>query len=321
MHSLLTEDRFMYSSCRRRTAAFTLIELLVVIAIIAILIALLVPAVQKVREAAARTQCANNLKQIGLAMHNYHDTYRKLPYGRGGGGASRHTWAVLLLPYIEQVGVWKLYTSTYPGVTQDYGINQVSNNAVPDIVTARSTEVPIYFCPSRRAPPQPLTAVLSPLPAAPLPNDIFCSVGDYVACRGDGTLIGGVDSGMFLQTGTKTPPTPQIRMHFGDVLDGLSNTIAFGEKHVPQDKFNDQNDGAIFNGGLPGGVYREASAGALIAESPTDVYRGNFGSWHTGGACHFVFGDGSVHVLQPSTPGSVLGLLANRADGQAIPTY
>src|SRR6201995_4976611 len=104
----------------RRSRAFTLIELLVVIAIIAILIALLVPAVQKVREAAARTQCVNNLKQIGLALHNYEGTFKKFPFGGSGDGsyvwaatlgttgASWNNWRVSLLPYIEQQA---LYTS------------------------------------------------------------------------------------------------------------------------------------------------------------------------------------------------------------------
>src|SRR5205823_3676766 len=104
----------------RARRAFTLIELLVVIAIIAILIALLVPAVQKVREAAARTQCTNNFKQIGLACQAYHDTYKKLPpsllVGRGIGWNDENNigpnWAVLILPYIEQAPLYnKVVTS------------------------------------------------------------------------------------------------------------------------------------------------------------------------------------------------------------------
>jgi prepilin-type N-terminal cleavage/methylation domain-containing protein len=113
---------------------FTLIELLVVIAVISVLVGMLLPAVQKAREAAARISCANNLKQIGLALHLHHNDHDRLPPSRLGG--ARATWAVLILPYLEQDNLYRRWDLAQPYYAQ------------PEV--ARATPVKGYFCPSRR---------------------------------------------------------------------------------------------------------------------------------------------------------------------------
>ena len=118
----------------RRSRGFTLIELLVVIAIIAILVALLLPAVQRAREAARRTQCKNNLHQVAIAFHNYHDTHGSFPYSSTR-GAVRHNWAAFLLPHIEQKNIYKKYDFNLTWRHED---NQ-------EVV---KTHIPTYKCPS-----------------------------------------------------------------------------------------------------------------------------------------------------------------------------
>ncbi len=298
----------MSSSPRRaRRRGFTLIELLVVIAIIAILIGLLLPAVQKVREAAARMSCSNNLKQFGLALHNYHDTAGYFPYLRSGGGQNRHTWALLLLPYIEQDTIFKVYQATIPGVNKTDGYNNhTSTNA--QIVAARQAQVKTFFCPSRRSPPS-----LSPITTG---SSVTGLPSDYAACSGDTSVA--PTTGVFeLVNSNHMKALTKIT----DITDGTSNTIMIGEKHVQIGKLNDPiTDGMIYSGSEQQTYQRRAGASWPLAISPYVASNNQFGSWHTG-VCLFVFADGSVHGLPNSTPGTTLGLLANRFDGKVIPNY
>jgi prepilin-type N-terminal cleavage/methylation domain-containing protein len=291
----------------RKAHAFTLIELLVVIAIIAILIGLLLPAVQKVRETAARIQCFNNLKQLGLAMHNYHDTQGAFPYLRSGGGQNRHTWALLLLPYIEQDPVLRTYQTPIRGVNQTDGINNHTSTD-PQMVTARQAQVKVFFCPGRRGIPS-----LSPITTG---STVTGMPSDYAACIGD--------------TGT-APTTGVFKLvnanhrgaltRFADITDGTTNTLMIGEKHVQLGHLNDPiTDGMIYSGSEQQTYCRRGGASWPLAVSPAAAPNYQFGSWHTG-LCPFVFADGSVRGLLNSIPGSTLGLLANRGDGQPIPSY
>jgi prepilin-type N-terminal cleavage/methylation domain-containing protein len=141
----------MTASRPPRRGGFTLVELLVVLSVIGILLGMLLPAVQQARESASRIACANNLKQIGLAMHHYHDLYQALPPSRlGDNGPS---WAVLILPYLEQDNLYRNW---------DLSLSYYEQTDV-----ARLTSIPIYFCPSRR--------LSSTAPLASLSGDVPCN--------------------------------------------------------------------------------------------------------------------------------------------------
>jgi prepilin-type N-terminal cleavage/methylation domain-containing protein len=303
-------------SRRSNRHGFTLVELLVVIAIIGILIALLLPAVQSARESARRSQCQNNLKQLGMAVQMYHDTWGRYPYTRSGGGNNRHTWALLILPYLEQGAVLEIYESVIPGVNKTDGMNNHADpsttvQADPQMVAARSAQVPSFFCPSRRVPPS-----ISPMTAPPATTT--GTACDYAACSGD---TGGVvapnlsTNGIFQLVNVNHMTTP-VKMH--DVLDGTHATILLGEKHIQQTMLNNWiQDGMIFSGGETNTYRRAASATNILAISPATALNGQFGSWHPG-VCQFVFADGSARALRNSTPGPTLSLLANRKDGQPV---
>lgn len=284
-----------------RRSAFTLIELLVVIAIIAILIGLLLPAVQKVREAANRMQCGNNLKQIGIAIHMYHNDHKVIPYSRLD---TAETWAVLLMPYLEQGTLftsWKINLNYY---------QQASNVLL--------TPVPTYFCPTRRSPNSPPTAsnsgdVLQGTTNANVPG----ALGDYAACTGD--PAGTIDYLPSMVTAPSLPANGVFiykggNLKFLSITDGLSNTLFVGEKHIPANGFGNPPDSSIYNGDN-GASHKQAGVTAPLARGPTGS--GQFGSWHSG-ICQFVFGDGSVRALSVAIDLNALGYLANRQDGQTI---
>lgn len=204
--------------CRKKRKAFTLIELLVVIAIIAILIALLLPAVQQAREAARRTQCRNNMKQLGLALHNYHDVFNMLPFGSSHSdnqplaGLRRNSGHVPLLPYMEQAPRY----------------NDIKSNGLTRFVwdqgySGWTTPMPALLCPS-----DPLTTAGGALAKN---NYMFCrgdSAWDHNQWAGNG---GRGMRGMFMGLGDNWADSSNgVCRRFRDVTDGLSNTIAMSER-------------------------------------------------------------------------------------------
>ncbi|NBO91047.1 MAG: DUF1559 domain-containing protein [Planctomycetia bacterium] len=266
---------------RIRRCGFTLIELLVVIAIIAILIGLLLPAVQKVREAAARMQCSNNLKQIGLAFHTYNDSYNSLPTAGSGDSGNPPTnrldwgWTYEILPYIEQENLYR----------------------EPNTTTLRNTPVKTYYCPSRRSP------------------GLYggTAKSDYAGNGGTRPTSDGSDGTVAKSLGSSKSYTGR-RFNIVTIPDGASNTILVGEKLVNTPSmggaggldFSDNEswagpgfaDADIMRGALPtGGTWYTPVADTN--ENPVIdsglFYR--FGSKHTGGA-NFVFGDGSVRFIR-----------------------
>jgi prepilin-type N-terminal cleavage/methylation domain-containing protein/prepilin-type processing-associated H-X9-DG protein len=276
-------------------SAFTLIELLVVMAIIAILLGLLLPAVQKVRSAAARIRCANNLKQIGLACHEYHDANQALPpgylaTGPYGDGATDTApgwgWAAFLLPYLEQDNLYRWLDLAGP----------VENSP------AIATPVKMYLCPADQAPDAfSVPDAFGKVRALAAP----CS---YAGCVGgdESDTTGPVGRGIFYRNSAT---------RLGDIADGTSQTLLAGDRSWAN--VNGIWAGAI-SGGVclrgprnpnPGSSAASLPAAALVlahahlnnATSDTDAGLDDFSSQHTGGS-NFALADGSVRFLR-SIPG------------------
>jgi len=288
---------------KRRHSGFTLVELLVVIAIIGVLIGMLLPAVQAAREAARRMQCSNNLKQLGLAMHNYHLTYKCLPpgfmvvneQGQINGGWA---WGVFLMPFIEQSPLQDKLSVT------KYTLNQVVSD--PNLLPLLQTRLEVMLCPS--SPMEPLREYLGG-------TGIMVSTANYMCCRGffrysGSTHLTKQNNGLFYG---------ESHVCFAEVIDGLSNTIALGERTVLPIYANDPKRWPSWCG--PGGLTAAKGIGSTVSSSvydkmnhPTDMHL--FSSNHPGGA-NFCFADGSVHYLSETIESNSGGVSPKNDGNQA----
>ena len=303
-----------------RTRGFTLVELLVVIAIIGVLVALLLPAVQAAREASRRTSCVNNLKQIGLALHNYHDVNNCFPASRHD---YYHTWFIAVLPHLEQQGFYDAW---------DWKKNYYQQDDATRMKTVSG-----YFCPSRRTPVANAVS-LSPLDVpdgttnphkAGACSDYAGNIGsngsDYWwTIHNDGSTITPGNGPFKIATNWSNNPKPPLapgrKSH--EILDGLSNTIFVGEKHVKLAKLTvdsdgspspHKGDGCVYNGDK-GHSFRSAGPGSPLVRNLKDSAPSRFGSYHPG-VCQFVLGDGAVIALRVNIDGTNLGRYAEIADG------
>jgi prepilin-type N-terminal cleavage/methylation domain-containing protein/prepilin-type processing-associated H-X9-DG protein len=313
---------------RVRRRAFTLVELLVVIAIIGILIALLLPAVQAAREAARATQCRNNLKQIGVALHNYHDTYKCFPPGAFWFGtnynAYRGSIMIRLLPYIEQQPLFDQYDFSRPTDGQTYR---------GTTTWLQSTIIPTFICPSDNhpgvygSPVRALHNYAASIGPTTHGNNSACSCSEWASWNQRIEIYRW--HGDYGNTRNYAGPffrDPSYVTHIRDCTDGLTSTIFFGEmrpmcsQHAMGGWATSNNgqgltattvpinyDTCSLDSNEPNGCIRYCNWSTELA----------FRSRHPTGA-HFLMGDGSVHFISESIDYKTYQLLGCKADSEPV---
>jgi prepilin-type N-terminal cleavage/methylation domain-containing protein/prepilin-type processing-associated H-X9-DG protein len=345
----------MIRHVRANSRGFTLIELLVVIAIIAVLIGLLLPAVQKVREAAARTKCVNNLKQIGLALHNYHDANLRFPPGYVDGNTNPAStpdndvgpgwgWASFLLPYLEQSSV---YNQINFGQGVGVGVN----------VQVSQQQLSVFLCPSDPYPDNvPVYDSSFTTPIATVAHGNYLGCNGWEECfsnaggAGDGSGADGLSGGLGLAGDGLFYRNSKNSV--ANVTDGLSNTIVAGERcsthspgtwtgavtggrcpawmatqpwtppYTPPTAAPDTGNGtaydnADFNEAL---VLAHCNATHLPSADNPFFDPDTYWSMHPAGA-NFLFGDGSVHFLTSTIDPNTYQYLATIAGGEVANTW
>jgi prepilin-type processing-associated H-X9-DG protein/prepilin-type N-terminal cleavage/methylation domain-containing protein len=306
-----------------KRSAFTAIELLVVIAIIGTLVALVLPGVQKVREAANRVQCESNLKQLVLSLHHYHETNGSLPYCSNQPGTPWQGWMLRVLPYLEQKALFDAYD-----------FNQKWYD--PDNLPVTTTPLRVAHCPAAAADPLDGNALADPwVPFAP--------TSDYGATTSVDQRL--VTAGLIDFAGPGIMPR-NTYPRFAEVTDGLSNTIMLAESAGrPQiwrvgQPFGAPPDQRINGGGwartqtdfsiagssadgttFPGPCAINCANGDMVTVYPSPFYgvegTGAVYSFHAGGA-NIAFADGSVRFIQQGIDIKTLAALVTRAGGEAI---
>jgi prepilin-type N-terminal cleavage/methylation domain-containing protein/prepilin-type processing-associated H-X9-DG protein len=289
-----------------RRNAFTLIELLVVIAIIAILIGLLLPAVQKVRGAAARTKCQNSLKQVGLALHNYHDTNGRFPHANSPVFGSAFT---MILPFVEQDNIRSIYNTNLPPTA-------------PPNTTVTNLPVNIFICPAMLPPPGPDGAYST-------------HYASYAVCIGnnDAWAPPPPDNGAIVRNNATGSPTSVMKpVRISEIYDGASNTILAGEMGYQLKDYTFTS--GPFAGAPRGGNTSWAFGYASYSFGSTKVMMNTidpaaaplldrlqtFRSDH-GGGCNFLLGDGSVRFISQAIDPVIYRALGTRDGGEVFSDF